>query len=329
MLMRAVLLKEFGDVDQLYIGDTEAPELTSHSIRVKVIATALNRADTLQRKGFYPPPPGASPILGLEMSGDVIEVGGDVTKWKVGDRVFGLLAGGGYAEQVVIHEDVAMPMHDVMSYTDAAAIPEVFLTAFQALSYLAQLQSSEQVLIHAGASGVGTAAIQLARAMGAANVIVTASKGKHQICKDLGADHTIDYANQDFQEEVSNITKGKGVDVIIDFLAAAYFQKNINSLNFDGRMIMLALMGGVQLDNVNIANILRKRIRIIGSTLRARTLNYKMGLTKDFSDFAMKRFATGSLKPVIDSIYSWTDVRAAHSYMESNKNKGKIILTID
>ncbi len=327
--MRAVLLKEFGDVDQLYIGEAAAPELSDHSIRVKVVATALNRADTLQRKGFYPPPPGASTILGLEMAGDVIEVGDKVTKWNIGDRVLGLLAGGGYAEQVVIHEDIAMPMADDMSYTDAAAIPEVFLTAFQALNYLADIRPSEQILIHAGASGVGTAAIQLAKAMGASRVIITASKGKHQICRDLGADHTIDYANQDFQAEISKITEGKGVDVIIDFLAAAYFQKNINSLDFDGRMIMLALMGGVQLDNVNIANILRKRIRIIGSTLRARSLDYKKGLTKDFSDFAMKRFADGTLTPVIDSIYSWTEVREAHSYMEANKNKGKIILAID
>lgn len=327
--MRAVLIKEFGDVDQLYIGEVDAPKLKPNSIRVKVVATALNRADTLQRKGFYPPPPGASTVLGLEMAGEVIEVGSKVAKWKKGDSVFGLLAGGGYAEQVVIHEDVAMSIPKGMSYTDAAGIPEVFLTAFQALSYLAKLQPSEQILIHAGASGVGTAAIQLAKAIGAGKVIVTASKGKHQICKDLGADVTIDYASQNFQEEIAKTTDGVGVDVIIDFLAAAYFQKNINSLNFDGRMIMLALMGGMQLDNVNIGNILRKRIRIIGSTLRARTLDYKIGLTKDFSDFAMHRFADGSLKPVIDSIYNWKDVREAHSYMEANKNKGKIILTID
>lgn len=327
--MKAVLIKEFGDVSQLYIGEVDAPELVEKSIRVKVIATALNRADTLQRKGFYPPPPGASDILGLEMAGEVMEVGPFVSKWKLGDRVCGLLAGGGYAEQVVINEDVVMPIPEGMTYTDAAGIPEVFLTAYQALNYLAQLQPSEQVLIHAGASGVGTAAIQLAKAMKADKVIVTASKGKHQICKDLGADFTIDYANQDFHEEIVKITDGAGVDVIIDFLAAAYFQKNINSLNFDGRMIMLALMGGMQLDNVNIANILRKRIRIIGSTLRARTVDYKIGLTKDFNDFAMKRFENGSLKPVIDSIYSWTDVKEAHNYMEANKNKGKIILTID
>ncbi len=327
--MKAVLIQDFGDVDQLYIGEVDAPELIQNSIRVKVVATALNRADTLQRKGFYPPPPGASPVLGLEMAGEVIEVGEKVTKWNKGDRVCGLLAGGGYAEQVVIHEDVAMSIPEGMSYTDAAGIPEVFLTAFQALSYLAKLQPAEQILIHAGASGVGTAAIQLAKAMGAGKVIVSASKGKHQICKDLGADDTIDYASQNFQEEVAKLTDGVGVDVIIDFLAAAYFQKNINSLNFDGRMIMLALMGGMQLDNVNIGNILRKRIRIIGSTLRARTIDYKIGLTKDFSNFAMHRFADGSLKPVIDSIYNWNNVQEAHSHMEANKNKGKIILTID
>ena len=217
---------------------------------------------------------------------------------------------------------------NVFDFEKAAAIPEVFLTAFQALFYLSKLQKGESILIHAGASGVGTAAIQLAKSLGAKQIIVTASAGKHQICQDLGADVTIDYKTQNFEEVVAKITEGKGVDVIIDFLAAPYFQKNINSLNFDGRMVMLALMGGWKVEELILANILRKRLHIMGSTLRARTIEYKIGLINDFSDYALKRFTKGELQPVIDSIFDWSDVADAHRLMESNKNSGKIILKV-
>lgn len=326
--MKAVLVREFGGPEQLQLGDVNQPVVNSNDISVRVAASALNRADTLQRKGLYPPPKGASEVLGLEMSGTVEAVGQNVRRWKKGDRVCGLLAGGGYAEYVSIHEDLAIEIPDQMSFTEAAAIPEVFLTAYQALSYLANLQLGESILIHAGASGVGTAAIQIAKAMGASQIIVTASKGKHETCSGLGANACIDYKVENFEKVSGDLTEGKGVDVIIDFLAASYFQQNINSLNYDGRMIMLALMGGIKIENLNVANILKKRLRIIGSTLRARSLEYKIQLTKDFSEFALPLFQSGELKPVIDSIYNWNNVAEAHRYMESNKNKGKIILEI-
>tara|TARA_Y100000385_G_C13098012_1_gene642613 strand:- start:16 stop:999 length:984 start_codon:yes stop_codon:yes gene_type:complete len=326
--MRAVLIHEFGDPDNLAIAKIELPIPGPDEILVKVKATALNRADILQRRGFYPPPPGSSSILGLEIAGYVEQIGKRVENWKTGDRVFGLLAGGGYAEFATIHKDIAMAIPDELSFNEAAAIPEVFLTAFQALSYLAKLQKGEQILIHAGASGVGTAAIQLSKIIGASSIIVTASKGKHTICEKLGANITIDYKTLNFETEINGITEGKGVDVIIDFLAAPYFQKNLNSMNFDGRMIMLALMGGATADQVDLKNILSKRIRVIGSTLRARSENYKIKLTQDFKDFALKRFVTGELQPVIDKVYHWEDVIDAHRYMESNQNIGKIILNI-
>ena len=325
--MKAVLIKAFGAPENLHIGDWEKPVPKSHEVLVKVHATALNRADTMQRKGQYPPPPGDSPILGLEIAGEVVGLGKEVTKWTIGDKVCGLIGGGGYAEYSVIPENQSLPIPANLSYEQAAGIPEVFLTAFQTINWLGQLQKGERILIHAGASGVGTAAIQIAKAIGA-EVFVTASKGKHETCLNLGATKAIDYKKENFQEQVLAYTDGKGVDMIIDFLAAPYFQQNINSLNFDGRMVMLAVMGGFKLSELNMLPILFKRIKIQGSTLRARTLDYKARLTKDLYDFAWSRFESGEFKPVIDSVYDWSDVIEAHRYMEANKNIGKIILKI-
>ena len=325
--MKAVLIKEAGAPENLYIGDWETPQPKPHEVLVQVKATALNRADTMQRKGMYPPPPGASPILGLEIAGVITQIGTAVTEWKVGDKVCGLIAGGGYAEYAVIPARQLLPIPANLSFEEAAGIPEVFLTAFQAINWIGNLQQGESILIHAGASGVGTAAIQIAKAIGA-KVFVTASKGKHATCLALGAEKAIDYKAQNFQEEILAYTDGKGVDMLIDFIAAPYLQQNLNSMNFDGRMVILALMGGLVAPNVNMLPILFKRIRVQGSTLRARSLDYKARLTKDLQDFAWKRFETGAFKPVIDSVYDWTEVVAAHEYMEANKNIGKIILRI-
>ncbi|MFN7119197.1 MAG: NAD(P)H-quinone oxidoreductase [Saprospiraceae bacterium] len=325
--MRAVLLKKFGSADNLYISTYPPPPLGEQEILVKVHATALNRADLLQREGKYPAPPGESEILGLEMAGEIVEVGSNVTKWQAGDRVCGLLGGGGYAELAVIHEDLALPIPAALSFEQAAAIPEVFLTAFQALHWLAKLQAQESVLIHAGASGVGTAAIQLAK-QAKASVLVTASAGKHDFCLQLGADYAIDYQSINFETALLEKTAGKGVNVVIDFIGAPYMQQNLNVLQTDGRLVMLALMGGTKVNELMIGNILRKRLQILGSTLRARSLDYKIALTRDFRLAAWDAFEKGTLKPVVDKIFDWKDVAEAHRYMESNQNKGKIILKI-
>lgn len=326
--MKAILLKEFGKPENLYLGETEKPTIAENEILIKTRATALNRADTLQRKGMYPPPPGASPILGLEMAGEIVEIGKNVCRWKISDRVCGLLAGGGYAEFVKIHESLAMPIPDNLNFEEGAAIPEVFLTAFQAIKWIAKLKEEESILIHAGASGVGTAAIQLAQLIGSQQIIITASKGKHEICKKLGAHHTIDYKTEDFAKKVKEITNGKGVNVVIDFLAASYFQQNLSALSVDGRMVLLALMGGIQMPEANLLNILKKRLQITGSTLRNRDLDYKIALTKDLQQFTWQHFETGKLKPVIDSVFDWQNVAEAHHYMEGNKNRGKIVLRV-
>ncbi len=325
--MKAILITSPGPAENLIIGKFEKPEPKPDEILVKVAATAVNRADILQREGKYPPPKGASPVLGLEMSGEVAALGKNVTKWKAGDQVFGLLPGGGYAEYAVIHQDMALPLPENLDLTEATAIPEVFLTAYQALFWLGKLQKRETVLIHAGGSGVGTAAIQLAKAQ-EATIIITASAGKHKACLELGADLAVDYNTQDFQEEVSAFTGEKGVDVIIDFIAANYFHQNIDSLATDGRLVLLATLGGGKIDNFDLRKILIKCLQITGSTLRARSLDYQIALTQAFSSFALPLFQKKQIKPVIDKVFDWKDVQDAHKYMEAYKNIGKIVLKV-
>lgn len=325
--MQAVLVQSPGGPEQLQIGTWKKPVPTTRQLLIRVEATALNRADTLQRAGKYPPPLGASPILGLELAGTVVALGQEASKFNIGDAVFGLLPGGGYAQYAVIHEDMAIPLPEGMPMEQAAAIPEVFLTAFQALQWLARLQTGETILIHAGASGVGTAAIQLASEMGG-QVLVTASATKHHLCLELGAKHVIDYKNEAFTKVVTDITKSRGVDVIIDFIAADYFTQNIDSLAIDGRLVLLATLSGGKVNGFDLSKILSKRLSVMGSTLRSRSLEYQIALTKDFMSFALPRFKDGVLKPVIDRILDWTQVKEAHAIMESNKNAGKIVLKV-
>jgi tumor protein p53-inducible protein 3 len=326
-LMKVIIVDSFGSADKLSIGNWEKPNVRPQEILVRVHATALNRADILQREGKYPPPAGASPILGLEIAGEVVELGAEVSRWKIGDKVFGLVSGGGYAEYATIHQAMTIQVPENMAFEQVVAIPEVFLTAFQALVWLAKIQAQEKILIHAGASGVGTAAIQIAKEL-QCQVFVTASSAKHNLCLDLGAKNAIDYQSQDFQTEILKLTENQGVNVIIDFMAASYFQKNIDSIQLDGRLVILALLGGVQVEHFNIGKVFAKRLHILCSTLRSRSLDYQIRLTQDFWMFASEKFANGSLKPVIDSIFDWTQVQEAHRYMEANRNAGKIILKI-
>lgn len=312
----------------LELVDWKDPVPSAGEVLIKVRATALNRADLLQVRGLYPPPPGESELLGLEISGEVVGTGSGVHRWKKGDRVCALLAGGGYAELAAVHEDMLMPIPDNLSFEQAAAIPEVFLTAYQVLVYLAKVQKGQRVLIHAGASGVGTAAIQMVRKIGA-QCMVTASAGKHERCLRLGADRAVDYNKEDFEEEVLEWTSGEGVEVIVDVIGGSYLPKNLRCLHTDGRLIQLAFMGGALVDGIDLGLILRKRLHLMGSTLRARTLGYKVQLTNDFMRDYWDLFVAGELVPVIDSVYNWREAEEAHQYMASNKNQGKIVLVVD
>lgn len=324
--MKAVLIKEFGGTDQLFIGEYNKPSPTENELLVKVKATALNRADILQRQGKYPPPKGASPILGLEMAGVIEEVGDNVTNWNSGDRVFALLPGGGYAEYATIPQGMAMPIPDNMSFEEAAAIPEAFLTAFQALVWLGDIQTGYNVLIHAGASGVGTAAIQLVKYFQSTSLITAGSNEKLQFCRNLSAAFAFNYKEAEFAEKILEATKGRGVDIIVDFVGAPYWQQNISCLAADGRIIVLATMGGSIIDKFDMRDMFKKRAQLITSSLRSRSESYKIDLTQDFSRRILPGFANSNLKPVVDKVFDWQDVAKAHQYMEENRNMGKIVL---
>lgn len=327
--MKAIQIINPGKNSTLKIEDVPTPEPGPKEILVKIKATALNRADLLQRSGNYPPPEGASEILGLEMAGVVEEAGSEANLWGPGDEVFSLLPGGGYAEYCVINEDMAIPIPETLSFEEAAAIPETFFTAFQALTLLGELQEFETVLIHAGGSGVGTSAIQLARHLFNAEIAITAGEShKLETCKELGADFAYNYKEQNFAEEIKKDIGEDQVNVIIDFIGEPYWKQNMEVLAMGGRLIYLSFLGGHKVKNLSLAPILRKRLSIMGSTLRNRSDDYKIALTKDFIEDVLPLFEDGVLKPVMDSTFDWRDTEKAHQRMQENKNTGKIVLTI-
>ncbi|MCL6517527.1 NAD(P)H-quinone oxidoreductase [Alicyclobacillus sp.] len=326
--MRAVCMKEFGGPEVLYLGEAPDPKPGPGELLVRVRATALNRADLLQRRGLYPPPPGASEVLGLEMAGEVAAVAPGVQGWREGDRVCALLPGGGYAEYAVIPAGMAMRLPDGMTFEQGAAIPEVFLTAYLNLFWLGRMQAGDRVLVHAGGSGVGTAAIQIVREAGSVGWTTAGSKEKLERCLALGARAGWNYHDGPFDGWIREQTDGRGVDIILDFIGAPYFAANIRSLAVDGRLILVGTMGGAKVDGVDLGVLLGRRLQVIGTALRSRSVVEKMRLTQEFWTWACARFADGRLVTVIDSVLDWRDVADAHRYMEENRNFGKIVLRV-
>ncbi len=327
--VKAILAKQPGGVEQLTFVDLPIPQPQENELLIKVHCTACNRADLIQRRGFYPPPPGVTEVLGLEFAGVVEQVGNNCQgNWKPGDRVFGILPGGGYAEYVVTPAELVMPVPHSLSFVQAAAIAEAFLTAYQTLFWIGELKADETVLIHAGASGVGSAAIQLAHSTGARVITTIGSEPKATFCQSLGANHTINYRNGPFSSEVSKMTNDQGVELILDFVGASYFKQNIKVLKPDGRLVLIGTLGGSKVESVSLLTILMKRLKILGTTLRSRSVEYKAKLTKDFATNFLPLFETGELKPLVDRVFPWTQVKEAHLYMESNQHMGKIVLQI-
>ncbi|KAI8066257.1 NADPH:quinone reductase-like protein [Gilbertella persicaria] len=331
--MRAVIVKSPGDASQLYLGDYDQPVPKDHEVLVKVKCFALNRMDLLQREGKYPVPPGASPILGVEVSGIIERVGKDVSNFKPGDAVFGLMPGGGYAQYAVLHESLTMHKPDALSFEEAAAIPETWFTAYQALFFVGQLKKGQDVLIHAGASGVGIAAIQLAKEAGANRIFVTVgSDDKVKFCQSIGATKAINYKTENWSDVILNETSKKGVDVLIDFIGKDYWNQNIQVLGLDGHMVILAFMSGTVIEKFDISVMLRKRIKIEGSNLRARSVEYQTKLRDAIYEHAVsKHFAKkqdAALKIFIDKIFNWEDIIDAHKYLESNQSMGKIVIKV-
>ncbi|MCX6527180.1 MAG: NAD(P)H-quinone oxidoreductase [Actinobacteria bacterium] len=325
--MRAVVLRSHGGPEVLEIQDVEAPVPGNDDISVDVVATALNRADLLQRMGLYPNPfPDDVEIPGLEFSGTVRSVGAHVRRWKVGDPVMGIVSGGGYAQQLVLPERQAMRIPTGIAVADAAAIPEVFITAWDALVVQGVLTSGRWALVHAGGSGVGTAAIQICKAIGA-RIAVTCSAGKVAACRALGADVVVDYGSQDFVAEVASATAGVGVDVVLDVIGGDYLERNIAALATKGRIIQVGVMAGKPV-LFNVGALLGKRASIIGTVLRARPVEEKISISQRFASEVLPLFDAGVLQPVIDRRYQLDDIAAAHEYMASNGNTGKIVIDI-
>jgi putative PIG3 family NAD(P)H quinone oxidoreductase len=325
--MRAVVLSEFGEPNVLRIQEVPSPEPGPDEILVDVRTTALNRADLLQRRGLYPNPfPDAFDVPGMEFAGTVALVGSRVRAWKAGDAVMGIVSGGAYAEQLVIHERQAMRVPWGIELADAAAIPEVFITAWDAIVVQGGLTSGRWVLVHAAASGVGTAAVQIAKAIGA-HVIATCSVGKVDAVRALGADVVVDYATEDFVTAARKSTGGRGVDVICDVVGGDYLDRNVAAIAVKGRIVQVGVMAGGAV-SFNLGALLPKRASVTGTVLRARPLEEKIAISQRFAAEVLPLFESGALNVVIDSRYRLDDIAAAHAYMETNANVGKILVDV-
>jgi len=325
--MRAIVFDQPGDESVLHIGTAPRPELGADDLRIRVRATAVNRADLLQRQGFYPPPPGVSPILGLECAGEVSEVGAAVHGWRRGDRAMALLAGGGYAEEAVVHAGSAMHVPASWSEEEAAALPEVFLTAFLNVFLLGEPPDGGSVLVHGGGSGVGTAAISLCREAGLRVLVTAGSAEKCQRCLDHGAHVAINYRDGDFTPAVRDATSGKGVNVVLDSIGGRYLESNLAALALDGRLVIIGLMGGGRAE-IDLASMLVRRLRVIGSTLRARTAADKASIVATFLARFGPALVAGRVRPQVDCALPLEQAADAHRRMQASEHFGKIVLRV-
>jgi putative PIG3 family NAD(P)H quinone oxidoreductase len=328
--MKAVMIEGYGGPEVLTLTDTAEPRPGPEDILVRVRAVGVNRADCLQRAGTYPVPPGMrfSSVPGLELAGEVVEVGPAVTGFETGQRVFGLVSGGAYAEYALIDQGLAVPMPEHWEFCEGAAVIEVYCTANETVFELGRLAGGQTVLIHAGASGVGTAAIQMAKHIGATAFFTAGSQAKIERVLALGGDRGILYRSQDFLEEALRATGGEGVDMIEDFIGADYLARNLGALKEGGRLVLVGLMGGASCD-IGLGILLRKRLSIHGFTLRAQSLANKRAIVTRFRERWLPPLAEGRVKPIIDTTLPLAEVRRAHELMEADQNIGKILLTVD
>ncbi len=327
--MRAAVITEKGGPEVLQLQEMADPSFGPEEVLVAVHASALNRLDLLQRRGNYPVPAGVrADIPGVEMSGVIEAVGERVSGWKPGDRVMALLSGMGHATKVAVHERMLMPVPANLDLAQAAAVPEVFLTAYDAVFVQCGLQMGESVLIHAAGSGVGTAAIQMARAQSSRTFGTAGSDEKLHRAKTLGLDVGINYHTEDFAEVVERETGGKGVDVLLDVIGAPYWAQNMKSMAMKGRMIIVGSMGGGTVDQMSIGAIQSKRLTLRGTMLRSRPLEEKATLVQTFVQRVVPLLANGTVQPVVDRVFGFDEIAEAHAYMESNANFGKIVLQI-
>lgn len=327
--MKAIEITSFGAPDVLCIGEREVPVSGADELLIRVSASGINRPDVLQRKGSYPAPAGASDLPGLEVAG-VIEQGDVIAMaaagFKIGDRVCALVSGGGYAEYCVAPVMQCLPIPNGLSDVEAASLPETFFTVWSNVFDRGGLKAGETLLIQGGSSGIGVTAIQLAKAMGAKVIVTAGSDEKCAACLELGADHAINYQTHDFQTEVSRLTDGLGVNVILDMVAGSYVAKEVNSLSEDGRLVIIAVQGGVKAE-INAGLVLRRRLTITGSTLRARSVAFKHAIAQSCLKHVWPLIEQGRIRPVVYATFAATDAAKAHALMETHQHVGKIILT--
>lgn len=327
--MRYVAVQSAGGPEQMYITEGPRPQPKAGEVLIKVAAAGVNRPDVAQRMGHYPPPPDASPILGLEVAGEIVEVGEGVDEAMVGSRVCALVNGGGYAEFAVAPAGQCLPVPANLSLVEAAALPETFFTVWTNVFDRGRLQPGESFLVHGGSSGIGSTAIQLARALGAGSIFATAgSAEKCEFCRSLGADMAINYREEDFVEVLHRATNGKGVDVILDMVGGDYIQRNIQLAALDGRIVSIAFLGGAKA-SVNFAPMMVKRLTLTGSTLRPRTAEDKAAIADNLREKVWPLIETGTVKPQMAAQFSLDQVVEAHLLMESSQHMGKIVLIVD
>jgi putative PIG3 family NAD(P)H quinone oxidoreductase len=325
--MQAVVITRFGGPEVLALQTVETPEPVGDWVRVRVRAAGLNRADLAQRAGFYPAPAGyPQNIPGMEFAGEVDALGSFVSRWKVGQRVMGLVGGGAQAEYVLAHEGQLIEIPENLDFVQAAAIPEVFITAHDALFTQANLKMGERLLVHAAGSGVSTAAIQLARAAGATVYGTSRTPSKLEQAKKLGLE--VGLADTNFAAEIKQLTNDEGVHVVLDYVGASYMQQNLAALSSWGRLVFLATLGGAQA-NVDLGVVMAKRLQIRGCTLRSRTLEEKLQVVGLFAAQTMPLFANATLIPIVEEVFPWHDIAKAHTVMAENRNFGKLILRIE
>ena len=324
--MKAVLADGTGGPEVLSLGELPDPEPGPGEVVLDVAATAVNRADLLQRQGFYPPPPGASDVIGLECSGTVRALGEGVEDWAVGDQVCALLAGGGYAEQVVVPAGQLMPVPDGVDLVTAAALPEVACTVWSNVFMVAGLQPGEHFLVHGGAGGIGTMAIQLAHALGALVYATAGSEEKLALCRELGADVAISYRDQDFVEVVKKESDGHGADVVLDNMGAKYLPRNVDVLALEGRLVVIGMQGGTK-GELDLGVLLRKRGAVVATSLRSRPPADKAAICAAVVEHVWPLVADGSVRPIVHRTLPLAEAAAAHALLESGDASGKVVLT--
>lgn len=327
--MKAVVNEQFGDPNVLRIDDIPLPEISSKQVLIKVITSSVNRPDIVQRQGNYPPLPGESKVLGLEVAGIIESVGEGVSDWKIGDRVISLVGGGGYAEYAVAWAEHLMPVPDGLNWAQAACVCETYITAYLNIFLNTDFKNGQNVLIHGGSGGIGTAAIQLINALAPdSNIFTTCSAEKHERLMAMNVNRVIDHAREDFVDIVMKETEKAGVAVILDHIGGPYLQKNLKCLSKAGALVVIGVMGGAK-SEVNLAQLMIRRQKIIGSVLRSRPINEKSAIISKFKHEVIPLFENANLLPLVDKIFPLEDVINAHQHMESANHFGKIVLHVD